>query len=232
MTHAPGSGGGEGLSPVALRRQAALALARLRRRLLRAVPPGLRQSPDVEPRAALPAVQGVAQDHAAARVAGASEPRHVRERGEVRRRRHVRQGLPGHSRPRTSSPPRRASSSRSTKRSSSMAVRPAPLERPAPVAGRTLSLRGFVEREGTFSWLMLAPGVLFLLAFVAYPFFYGIYLSLQDRPVARTGVFIGLGQLRDARPRRGVLAGHPQHVRLHHRHHDPEARGRARAWPS
>ena len=40
---------------------------------------------------------------------------------------------------------------------------------------------------------MLAPGVLFLLAFVAYPFFYGIFLSLQDRPVARTGVFIGLG---------------------------------------
>jgi multiple sugar transport system permease protein len=72
-----------------------------------------------------------------------------------------------------------------------MAVRPAPLERPAPVSGRMPSLRGFIEREGTFSWLMLAPGVLFLLAFVAYPFFYGIYLSLQDRPVAQTGVFIG-----------------------------------------
>ena len=54
-----------------------------------------------------------------------------------------------------------------------------------------LSLRGFIEREGIFSWLMLAPGVLYLLAFVAYPFFYGIFLSLQDRPVARTGVFIG-----------------------------------------
>ena len=72
-----------------------------------------------------------------------------------------------------------------------MAVRPAPLERSAPVSGRMLSLRGFIEREGIFSWLMLAPGVLFLLAFVAYPFFYGIFLSLQDRPVARTGVFIG-----------------------------------------
>src|SRR5262247_340845 len=73
-----------------------------------------------------------------------------------------------------------------------MAVRPAPLARPAPAAGRPLSLRGFVEREGAFSWLMLAPGVLFLLAFVAYPFFYGIFLSLQDRPVARAGVFVGL----------------------------------------
>jgi multiple sugar transport system permease protein len=72
-----------------------------------------------------------------------------------------------------------------------MAVRPAPLERSAPVPGRMLSLRGFIEREGIFSWLMLAPGVLYLVAFVAYPFFYGIFLSLQDRPVARTGVFIG-----------------------------------------
>ncbi len=73
-----------------------------------------------------------------------------------------------------------------------MAVRPAPLAQPAPVAGRPLSLRRIVEREGVFSWLMLAPGVFFLLAFVAYPFFYGIYLSLQDRPVAQTGVFVGL----------------------------------------
>ncbi len=74
-----------------------------------------------------------------------------------------------------------------------MAVRPAPLARPAPVAGRPFTLRGLLEREGVFSWLMLGPGVLFLLAFVAYPFFYGIFLSLEDRPVAAAGVFIGLG---------------------------------------
>ncbi len=73
-----------------------------------------------------------------------------------------------------------------------MAVRPEPLVRPAPVVRGPLSLRGAVEREGVFSWLMLAPGVLFLLAFVAYPFFYGIFLSLQDRPVARPGIFVGL----------------------------------------
>src|SRR5207248_2230319 len=49
-----------------------------------------------------------------------------------------------------------------------------------------------LEREGLFSWLMLAPGVLFLLAFVAYPFFYGIFLSLEHRPAARAGTFVGL----------------------------------------
>lgn len=73
-----------------------------------------------------------------------------------------------------------------------MAVRPASLARPAPLEGKRFSVRGLLEREGVFSWLMLSPGVLFLLAFVAYPFFYGIFLSLQDRPVARSGVFIGL----------------------------------------
>jgi len=72
-----------------------------------------------------------------------------------------------------------------------MAVGPASIARPAPL-GRPLSLRRVLEREGVFSWLMLAPGVLFLLAFVAYPFFYGIFLSLQDRRVASVGTFVGL----------------------------------------
>ena len=73
-----------------------------------------------------------------------------------------------------------------------MAVGPASIARPAPVAGRPVTVRGVLEREGVFSWLMLAPGALFLLAFVAYPFFYGIYLSLQDRRVATEGTFVGL----------------------------------------
>src|SRR5262250_1731794 len=73
-----------------------------------------------------------------------------------------------------------------------MAVGPATIARPAPVEGRPDTLRGLLEREGLFSWLMLAPGILFLLAFVAYPFCYGIFLSLQDRRVASPGVFVGL----------------------------------------
>src|SRR5436190_5441685 len=73
-----------------------------------------------------------------------------------------------------------------------MAVPPATLARPAPLAGRRSTLRCVLDREGVFSWLMLGPGVLFLLAFVASPFFYGIFLSLQDRRVASPGVFVGL----------------------------------------
>jgi multiple sugar transport system permease protein len=72
-----------------------------------------------------------------------------------------------------------------------MSVRPATLARTAPLAGGRSALRTFLEREGIFGWLMLAPGVLFLLAFVAYPFFYGIYLSLEDRRVATQGTFVG-----------------------------------------
>ena len=72
-----------------------------------------------------------------------------------------------------------------------MSVGPATLARTAPVAAGRSTPRGLLEREGIFGWLMLAPGVLFLLAFVAYPFFYGIFLSLEDRPVASQGTFVG-----------------------------------------
>jgi multiple sugar transport system permease protein len=73
-----------------------------------------------------------------------------------------------------------------------MAVSPASVARPAPVTGRSLPMWRVLDREGVFSWLMLAPGVLFLLAFVAYPFFYGIYLSMAERRVAQAGTFVGL----------------------------------------
>src|SRR5499426_1282319 len=72
-----------------------------------------------------------------------------------------------------------------------MAVGPASVVRPASVAGPTTSRRSVLERESVFSWVMLAPGVLFLLAFVAYPFVYGIFISLQERRVASAGTFVG-----------------------------------------
>jgi multiple sugar transport system permease protein len=58
--------------------------------------------------------------------------------------------------------------------------------RPAVSFGRWL------ERPSVFSWLMVGPPVLFLALLVGYPFFYGIWLSLLDRPVASEGRFIGL----------------------------------------
>jgi multiple sugar transport system permease protein len=57
---------------------------------------------------------------------------------------------------------------------------------------RPFSLKTWVDRGTVFSWLMMAPPILFLVGFVGYPFCYGIALSLQDRAVAHTGTFVGL----------------------------------------
>ena len=60
------------------------------------------------------------------------------------------------------------------------------------VARRRTPLRVLLDRESVFSWLMMALPLLFLAALVGYPFIYGMLLSLQDRPVAQPGTFVGL----------------------------------------
>src|ERR687883_615578 len=57
---------------------------------------------------------------------------------------------------------------------------------------RPRGLGYWLEREAVYSWIMLAPAVLFLLAFVAYPFVYGVVLSLEDRVVGEPGTFVGV----------------------------------------
>jgi len=52
-------------------------------------------------------------------------------------------------------------------------------------------LGAFMERESVFSWLMLTPPVLFLVAFLGYPFIYGVYLSFFHKEVAQTASFVG-----------------------------------------
>jgi multiple sugar transport system permease protein len=58
---------------------------------------------------------------------------------------------------------------------------------------RRLPRPRFRVKEGTaFAWAMVTLPLLFLLAFVGYPFVYGIWLSLEDRAVAHAGSFVGL----------------------------------------
>jgi hypothetical protein len=45
------------------------------------------------------------------------------------------------------------------------------------IFGRPWRPREFLEKEAVFSWLLLTPPLLFLLLFLGYPFFYGIWLS-------------------------------------------------------
>jgi multiple sugar transport system permease protein len=65
----------------------------------------------------------------------------------------------------------------------------APVRQPLGWGG----LRGFVERESVFSWLIITPPVLFLLLFLGYPFVYGVYLSFFHKEVAREPAFVGFG---------------------------------------
>jgi len=75
-----------------------------------------------------------------------------------------------------------------------MTIRTEPLIGIAPASRhrRPASLAAWLDREAVFSWLMMAAPMLFLAAFVGYPFVYGILLSLEDRPIAHAGTFIGL----------------------------------------
>jgi multiple sugar transport system permease protein len=62
----------------------------------------------------------------------------------------------------------------------------------AVAARRPFRPREWLEREAVFSWLMLTPPLLFLVAFLGYPFCYGVYLSFVNRPVAQPATFVGL----------------------------------------
>jgi multiple sugar transport system permease protein len=48
------------------------------------------------------------------------------------------------------------------------------------------------ERETPLGYLLLVPALLLLLVFVAYPFFFGIWLSLTNSQIGLNGHFIGL----------------------------------------
>jgi multiple sugar transport system permease protein len=73
-----------------------------------------------------------------------------------------------------------------------MAIRTEPIVAIGRRPRRPFSLGEWFDRAPVFSWLMMAPPILFLVALVGYPFFYGIALSLEDRMVAHTGTFAGL----------------------------------------
>jgi multiple sugar transport system permease protein len=53
-------------------------------------------------------------------------------------------------------------------------------------------LGGLLEREHTLGPILMIPGALILIVFMAYPFFLGIWLSLTDAMIGRVGQFIGI----------------------------------------
>jgi multiple sugar transport system permease protein len=63
---------------------------------------------------------------------------------------------------------------------------------PRPAAAQTPRLSRLLESERLLAALLLAPAVVLLAVFIAYPFLMGIWLSLSDTSVGREGEFVGL----------------------------------------
>jgi multiple sugar transport system permease protein len=75
-------------------------------------------------------------------------------------------------------------------RSISDAMAPPRLDAVAKV--RFAGLRNLLEWDTLLGYSLIAPAMLILLVFVAYPFVYGIWLALSDTFVGRPGNFVGL----------------------------------------
>ena len=58
--------------------------------------------------------------------------------------------------------------------------------------GTAVTSGSLLERESSLGVLLMIPGALLLMVFMAYPFFLGIWLSLTDSRIGTPGDFIGL----------------------------------------
>jgi multiple sugar transport system permease protein len=63
---------------------------------------------------------------------------------------------------------------------------------PHPGATRPARLTRFLENERLLAMVLLAPTVILLGLFIAYPFVMGVWLSLSSTSVGNPGVFVGL----------------------------------------
>ncbi|MCL4465391.1 MAG: sugar ABC transporter permease [Chloroflexi bacterium] len=61
-----------------------------------------------------------------------------------------------------------------------------------PRAGFLQRVQQQLDRESTLGPLLMLPGALLLVVFLAYPFFLGIWLSMTDTTLGRPGNFVGL----------------------------------------
>jgi multiple sugar transport system permease protein len=64
-------------------------------------------------------------------------------------------------------------------------------------SSKSSSLRNLLERERSLGILLMLPGALLLILFMAYPFFLGIWLALSDTVIGQAGNFIGLRNFSD-----------------------------------
>jgi multiple sugar transport system permease protein len=63
---------------------------------------------------------------------------------------------------------------------------------PRPAISKPARLEGFLESERLLAFVLLAPTVVLLVVFIAYPFVMGIWLSLSSTSVGNIGKFVGI----------------------------------------
>jgi multiple sugar transport system permease protein len=63
--------------------------------------------------------------------------------------------------------------------------------------GTAVTTGSLLERESSLGVILMLPGALLLMVFMAYPFFLGIWLSVTDSMIGRMGHFIGLRNFAD-----------------------------------
>lgn len=76
-----------------------------------------------------------------------------------------------------------------------MAAHPSPAAGAKPARPQSSIFRRpreLLEREASLGLILMVPGALLLVSFMAYPFFLGIWLSLTDTMIGRPGSFVGL----------------------------------------
>src|SRR5215510_13216908 len=80
--------------------------------------------------------------------------------------------------------------------SPAVSVLPAPVAVAVPEARRPGPLGPLLEREHVLAGVLLAPTLVILALFIAYPFGLGIWLAVSDKVVGRPGSFVGLENFR------------------------------------
>ena len=65
----------------------------------------------------------------------------------------------------------------------------------APARRRLHLTAALLERPSSLGFVLMLPGVLLLLVFMAYPFFLGIWLALTDSRIGMPGPFVGTAEL-------------------------------------
>ncbi len=79
-----------------------------------------------------------------------------------------------------------------------MSVELSPAAESLPSRGGILAkAKNLLERQSSLGVILMIPGVILLMVFMAYPFFLGIWLSMSDSMIGRIGRFIGLRNFAD-----------------------------------